>query len=92
MRPEIGAEMKHLRLTGGGGDHWVVLICDAWNDPDPKEIGTVTRNRQPTGGWGRLWTARDVMGYIHGDRYLDRWGAAKQLALGLGLGTKVQGL
>jgi len=87
--------MKHLRLTGGG-DRWAVLVCDGARDPDPEEIGTVTRNGQ-RGTWDErisfgLWSAKDMAGRNHGDRYLDRWGAARQLALGLGLGKKVQGL
>jgi len=71
--------MAHLRLSGGGGDHWAVLVCAHARDPEPEEIGTVTKNKI-----GGLWTATDAAGRNHGDRYLDRWGAAKQLALGLG--------
>lgn len=46
---------------------------------DDESIGFVTRRANG------LWAATDLHENNHGDRYIDEWGAAKQLALGLGV-------
>lgn len=37
-----------------------------------------------------LWSARDIKGDDHGNRYLDQWCAAAQLQLGLKVGIEVR--
>jgi len=74
-----------LRLVGFGGDKWAVEHCalNGTNEPDSAVIGTVTKNRH-----NPLWAAHDTAGANHGDCYLDRWCAARQLALGLKLNVE----
>lgn len=51
-------------------------------------IGHVELNQ--TGPNAGLWSARDLEGTNHGDRYNRSWDAAKQLALALGKGEYVR--
>lgn len=60
---------------------------------DEKRIGRVYRHQNRNKGFSEamgadifLWCARDAFERNHGDTYVDKWSAAKQLALGLGFG------
>lgn len=64
---------------------------------DEKRIGRVYRHQDRNKGFSEamgadifLWAARDSNEVNHGDSYIDRWSAAKQLALGLGYGDAAQ--
>lgn len=67
-----------LRLVGRAGKGSAVHIVEFQGEP----IGKVSITSDGH------WKATDLQGRNHGDRYIDHWAAAKQLALGLKLGKK----
>lgn len=76
--------MKRIQLRYFTGDSAEVICVTGFGIHEAEEtIGTVSKH-------GHLWTARSVNGANHGDRYISKWSATKQLALGLGKGEYAQ--